>query len=69
MRIKKYNSFEEAKSRLEEIVKELEKPDLTLEQSIKLYEEGTLISKICNEKLSDIEQKITILSKGNDENE
>lgn len=51
-------SFEQALSRLEEIVSELEDESISLEESIKLYEEGIQLSKICTETLEQAELRI-----------
>ncbi len=56
--------FEAALSRLEDIVKELETGDLPLEQSLKLFEEGIKLSRICNKRLEDAERRVEILRKG-----
>ena len=48
-------------SDLENIVTELEKGDLNLDESISKFEEGIKISKQCNKILEDAEKKITIL--------
>jgi len=55
--------FEAALARLEEIVKELEQGDLPLEQSLKLFEEGIKLSRICNRRLEDAERRVEILLK------
>jgi exodeoxyribonuclease VII small subunit len=55
--------FEAALSRLEEIVQELEKGDLPLEQSLKFFEEGIKLSRICNKRLEEAERKVEILLK------
>jgi len=55
--------FEAALARLEEIVKELETGDLPLEQSLKLYEEGIKLSRLCNKRLEDAERRVEILLK------
>jgi exodeoxyribonuclease VII small subunit len=55
--------FEAALARLEEIVQELEKSDLPLEQSLKLFEEGIKLSRICNKRLEDAERRVEILLK------
>jgi exodeoxyribonuclease VII small subunit len=55
--------FEAALSRLEDIVKELEAGDLPLEQSLKLFEEGIRLSRICNKRLADAERRVEILLK------
>ncbi len=61
-------SFEDALKRLEEIVKELERGDVEIEKALMLFEEGTKLSRICAKKLSQIERKVQILTKGkNDE--
>ncbi len=54
-------SFEEQIEQLESIVKELEKGELTLEDSVTKFEEGIKISRECNKTLEDAEKKITIL--------
>lgn len=51
-------NFEKKLSRLEEIVSKMEKGDLTLEDSLKLFEEGVQLSRDCNSKLNEAEAKI-----------
>ncbi|MGD8782297.1 MAG: exodeoxyribonuclease VII small subunit [Ignavibacteria bacterium] len=58
---KKELSFEESLSRLQEISEILENPEVDLEESIKLYEEGIKLSKICYTKLDKAELKVTQL--------
>ncbi len=58
--------FEAALARLEEIVQELEKGDIPLEQSLKLFEEGIKLSSICNKRLEEAERKVEILIKDKD---
>lgn len=55
------SNFEKNMSELENIVTELEKGDLNLDESISKFEEGIKISKQCNKILEDAEKKITIL--------
>lgn len=55
-------SFETALSRLEQIVASLEKGDLSLEDSLKLYEEGISRARFCQERLEEAESKIEVLS-------
>ncbi len=55
--------FEQALARLEAIVKELESGDLPLEQSLKLFEEGTKLARICNKRLEEAERRVVILMK------
>lgn len=54
-------SFEEQMEQLEKIVGELEKGELSLEDSVSKFEEGIKISKECNKTLEEAEKKITIL--------
>lgn len=54
-------SFEEQIEQLEGIVAELEKGELSLEDSVTKFEEGIKISKECNKTLEEAEKKITIL--------
>ena len=54
-------TFEDAMKRLEEIANELEKDNLTLDESIAKFEEGMNLSKKCKEMLDSAEKKITIL--------
>lgn len=61
-------SFEDALNKLESIVKKLEDPEVTLEESIDLYEEGMELSKYCSETLENAVLKIEKInqSPGND---
>lgn len=61
MKDDKKQSFEEEMVKLEEIVTELEKGDLSLDDSVKKFEEGINISKECNKMLETAEKKISIL--------
>lgn len=51
-------SFEEALTKLEAIVQKLDDNDITLEESVQLYEEGLKLSKLCSQTLEDAELKI-----------
>lgn len=55
-------TFESAISRLEEIVKLLEKGNSSLDDSLKLYEEGISLIRFCNKALDNAESKIKILA-------
>lgn len=55
--------FEEAISRLEKIVQQLEEGEKSLEGSLKLFEEGIKLSKFCSGKLEEAKKKIEILTK------
>ena len=53
--------FEDALSRLEGIVKELEKGELSLESSLGRYEQGIRLARFCSEKLEQAEKRIELL--------
>ena len=55
--------FEDCLKRLEEIVDQLEKGDLPLEQSLALFEEGMKLSNSCRSELEQAEGKVEILMK------
>lgn len=59
-------NFEELITKLEDITNKLESDKLSLDESVKLFEDGMKISKKCNEKLEDAEKRITILLKSED---
>ena len=53
--------FEDALKRLEEIVDTLEKGELSLEKSLKIFEEGVKLSRVCNKMLDKAEKKVEML--------
>lgn len=53
--------FEDALKRLEEIVDTLDKGDIPLERSLKIFEEGVRLSRLCNKMLDKAEKKVEIL--------
>jgi exodeoxyribonuclease VII small subunit len=53
--------FEKKLSRLEEIVAKMEAGDLSLEDSLKSFEEGVKLSRECTSQLSAAEQKVKVL--------
>ena len=57
----KTNNFEEKIELLEKVVNDLEKGDMSLDESLIKFEEGMNLSKECNKMLEDAEKKITIL--------
>ena len=59
--MEKNKNFEEQMAELEKIVAELEKGDLSLDDSVAKFEEGIKLSKKCNKVLEEAEKKITIL--------
>jgi exodeoxyribonuclease VII small subunit len=57
--------FEDCLQRLEQIVDELEKGNVPLEQALKLFEEGVQLSASCRKELEEAEGKVEILLKQN----
>jgi exodeoxyribonuclease VII small subunit len=55
-------TFEEALTRLEEIVQQLEEGKINLDEMLKIYEEGAKLVKFCLTKLDDAENKIKVLT-------
>lgn len=55
-------TYEQAVGRLEEIVTILQNGSLSLEESLKLYEEGAKLSELCHKLLKEARQKITDLN-------
>lgn len=62
---KKDKTFEENLKRLEEIVSTLEEGNISLENSIELFEEGMKLTKVCNDNIETIENRINILIQDN----
>lgn len=61
--MKNNKNFEEMIENIEQIANDLESGKLTLDESVKKFEEGMEISKECSKILEDAEKKITILTK------
>jgi exodeoxyribonuclease VII small subunit len=59
----KKDNFENALKRLEEIVQKLEGGELSLDESLKLFEEGIELSRLCTKRLSEAETKVEKLIK------
>jgi exodeoxyribonuclease VII small subunit len=57
------SEFERSLSRLEEIVKKLESGDLSLEEAMKLFEEGVQLSRSCQKQLEEAEKRVEMLVK------
>jgi len=55
--------FEDAIKKLENIVEELEKGQLSLDEALKKYQEGIELSRVCSQRLESAKKKIDILSK------
>ena len=60
-------SFEQSLNRIEEIVLQLEKGDLPLNESLSLFEEGTGLIVACNKHLDEAEQIVVRLAGGSKE--
>ena len=69
MSTKERLDFEEALSKLERIVEELEEESVSLDKSIELYEEGIALSKQCTETLEEAELRIKKVAEQTDEND
>ena len=54
-------TFEDALEKLEQITSELESGELSLEASLKKFEEGIKLAQFCNSKLDDCQQKVSLL--------
>ena len=59
-------SFEAQLATLERIVRELERGELPLEQSLDLFEQGVRLSRECQERLNEAERRIEVLLRGGD---
>ncbi len=55
--------FERSLSRLEEVVRKLESPQLSLDEAMKLFEEGVHLSRECQKQLEEAEGRVEILLK------
>ncbi|MCR9114192.1 MAG: exodeoxyribonuclease VII small subunit [Rhodobacteraceae bacterium] len=55
-------SFEDAMKELEQVVTRLERGDVALEESIKLYERGAALKKRCEDKLKEAEEKVAAIT-------
>ncbi|MGR3662783.1 MAG: exodeoxyribonuclease VII small subunit [Paracoccaceae bacterium] len=61
-------SFEDAMGELERVVGQLERGDVPLEDSIKLYERGAALKKRCEQKLKEAEEKVAAITLDGDGN-
>ena len=62
----KNKTFEQSMTRLEEIVRTMERGEAPLEESLKLFEEGAALIAACGKMLDEAEQKVVKLKKGPD---
>ena len=53
--------FEEAMAKLEALVRKMETGDMTLEESLKAFEEGIRLSRLCASRLDDAERRVEML--------
>lgn len=61
MAAKKTYPFEESLSRLEQLVQKMESGELSLEESLKTFEEGIRLTRECQQALKEAEQKVNLL--------
>ena len=61
-------NFEKTFTELEDLVKKMERGDLSLEESLKYFERGILLTKNCQQALNKAEQKVRILLEKNNKN-
>lgn len=59
-------TFEENMSRLEKIVQSMERGDVSLEESLKLFQEGTALVRSCGKLLDDAELAVSKIAVGDD---
>lgn len=59
-------NFENSLKELEDIVTKLEGGDVSLDESLSLFENGIKLSKVCQKMLDDAEKKVSVLMSGND---
>jgi exodeoxyribonuclease VII small subunit len=57
-------SFEESMQALENIVRRLERGDLSLEEALSAFEEGVKLVKGLNERLTEVEARVEVLTRG-----
>ena len=60
---KKEESLEERLSQIEEMIRKMEEPEVSLDESFKLYQAGIEQLKHCNQMLDEVEKKMQILNK------
>jgi len=60
------DKFEDSLGRLEEIVRKMEAGDMSLEESLKAFEEGIKLARLCARKLDEAERRVEILLKQED---
>ncbi len=58
--------YEDAIRELEDVVRRLESPDITLDEAMAAFMRGTELAKVCSDRLAEIEAKITALTTRSD---
>jgi exodeoxyribonuclease VII small subunit len=66
---KKEIKLEESFEKLNSILEELEKPDVSLEASFALYQEGMKLLKACSDSIDKVEKELIIISENGEANE
>ena len=66
MAAKRSYPFEASLEKLEQLVEKMEDGDLSLEESLKTFEEGIRLTRECQQALADAEQKVKVLMEHND---
>ncbi|NLJ96157.1 MAG: exodeoxyribonuclease VII small subunit [Clostridiales bacterium] len=61
--------LEDAFKKLDTIIEELEKPDISLDNSFQLYQEGMKLLKACNDSIDKVEKELIILGEDGDTDE
>ncbi|HEX6176781.1 MAG TPA: exodeoxyribonuclease VII small subunit [Thermoanaerobaculia bacterium] len=61
MATRRANDFEKAFQQLEQIVHRLESEELPLDESLRLFEEGIGLSRLCHQRLEEVEKKIELI--------
>ncbi|WKJ91788.1 exodeoxyribonuclease VII small subunit [Methylomonas montana] len=64
-RRKSASQFEDAMEELEKLVEQMERGDISLEESLKSFERGIRLTRTCQQALQDAEQKVQILLEKN----
>jgi len=68
-KIPKSTKFEDALGELEELVRELESGEQSLEESLARFERGVALSRYCQQSLAEAEQKVRVLINAGDESD
>jgi len=59
--------FNKGLTELEQIIKQMDSADLSLDESLKLFEKGVTLTKLCQKALQDTEAKISLLINDKDQ--